>query len=57
MTSQPEFIRPGYQGANKLQDKFILITGGDSGIGRAVAVQLAAKGIRVKSVAPGSLRR
>lgn len=38
MALQPDFLAPGYEGSNKLRGKVALITGGDSGIGPAVAV-------------------
>lgn len=44
MRPEPEFIRDSYKGAQKLQDKVAIITGGDSGIGRAVAVHYAREG-------------
>ena len=41
MRPEPEYIRESYRGAAKLQDKVAIITGGDSGIGRAVARSLS----------------
>jgi len=47
MTPRPVFQRSTYKSAGKLKNKTAIITGGDSGIGRAVAVAFAKEGANV----------
>src|ERR1043165_4368363 len=50
MRPEPETIDPRYRGSAKLKGKVALISGGDSGIGRAVGVHFAREGCDVAFV-------
>lgn len=41
LNPRPRYKAPNYKGADKLKEKVVLITGGDSGIGRSVATLCA----------------
>ncbi|WP_420537012.1 SDR family oxidoreductase [Garciella nitratireducens] len=47
MNPIPITENPKYKGSNQLQDKVAVITGGDSGIGKAVAIAFAKEGANI----------
>lgn len=47
MDPQPDHGENSYQGHGLLQDKTVIITGGDSGIGRASAIAMAREGANI----------
>ena len=50
MRPKPIFDNPNYIGSCKLKDKVIIITGADSGLGRAAAIAFIKEGAKVHAL-------
>ena len=47
MEPKPIFDNPNYKGSGKLKNKVAIITGGDSGLGRAAAIAFVKEGAKI----------
>ncbi|MES2499915.1 MAG: SDR family oxidoreductase [Pseudomonadota bacterium] len=47
MSPEPEYIKKDYRSSDRLKNKIAIITGGDSGIGRAISIAYAAEGANI----------
>ena len=47
MTPLPIFYNPNYKGSGKLNNKVAIITGGDSGLGRACSIAFVKEGAKI----------
>ncbi|SDQ87663.1 SDR family oxidoreductase [Virgibacillus salinus] len=50
MHPEPEYISKDYKPSNKLKSKVAIVTGGDSGIGRAISIHFAKEGADIAIV-------
>jgi len=50
MDPEPQYLNPNYKGSQKLKDKVAIISGGDSGIGRSVAILFAREGCKAVTI-------